>query len=160
MWISVKPVSSRCCERVLDELVRRVRVRPLLLLRDGECAELAFHAADVRLVQVEVLNEEDAVVAAALPAGEVGELTESEQVVRLEERQPVLEVEPLAGLDLLANRVERRYALAASPSYESLSTTRWVRASSSSRCTCPSRHARARSRVLERDARGSARAHR
>ncbi len=130
----MKPVSSRCCKRVLDELVSRVRVRPLLLLRDGECAEPALHAADVRLVEVEVLNEEDAVVAATLPAGEVGQLTESEQVVGLEERHTVLEVEPLAGGDLPANGVEGRYALQRRH-YESLSTTRWVRASSSSRCT-------------------------
>jgi hypothetical protein len=52
-------------ENVLDELVGRQRVRVRLLLRRRERAELALHAADVRLVHVEVLHEEDLVRAAA-----------------------------------------------------------------------------------------------
>ena len=52
-------------DRVRDELVGGERVGVLLLLRRREGAELALHAADVRLVQVEVLDEVDAVVAAA-----------------------------------------------------------------------------------------------
>ena len=93
--------------RVLDELLGGDRVGVLLLLRRGEGAELALHAADVRLVQVEVLDEVDLVRAAAQPARPVGELAEPEQVVGLEQREPVLEVEPLAGLDLLPDRLER-----------------------------------------------------
>ncbi len=93
---------------VLDELLGRDRVRVLLLLGGGERAELALHAADVRLVQVEVLDEEDLVRAAALSAGEIGQLAEAEEVVGLEERQAVLEIEPLACLDLLPDRVEGR----------------------------------------------------
>ncbi len=84
-------------DRVLDELVGADRVRVLLLLRLRERAELALHAADVRLVQVEVLDEEDLVAAAALPPREIGEVAEREQVVRLHERDAVVEVEPLAG---------------------------------------------------------------
>ena len=94
-------------DRVLDELVGGDRVRVLLLLRLRERAELALHAADVRLVQVEVLDEEDLVAAAAHAPREVGELAEREQVVGLHQREPVLEVEPLARLDLLADRRER-----------------------------------------------------
>ena len=108
MWISVNPVSSRWRERVLDELLGRERVGVLLLPRRGERAELALHAADVRLVQIQVLDEVDLVGAAAQPAREVGELAELEQVVRLEERDAVLEVEALAGLDLLPDRLQRR----------------------------------------------------
>ena len=93
-------------DRVLHELLARVRVGVLLLLRDREGAELALHAADVRLIQVQVLDEEDAVVAAALPPGEIGELAEPEQVVGLHQRDAVFEVESLAGPDFLADRFE------------------------------------------------------
>ena len=102
-----EPVQLALRDRVGDELVGRERVGVRLLLRRREGAELALHAADVRLVQVEVLDEVDAVVAAAHAAREVGELAEREQVVRLEQREPVLEVEPLARLDLVADQLER-----------------------------------------------------
>jgi hypothetical protein len=92
---------------VLDELVRAQGVRVLLLARLRERTELAFDAADVRLVQVQVLDEVDLVAAAPRAPREIGELPERQQVVRLHQRDPVLEVEPLAGLDLLANRRER-----------------------------------------------------
>jgi hypothetical protein len=92
---------------VLDELLRRVRVRVGLLLRHRERAELALHAADVRLVQVQVLDEVHLVAAAAPAAREVGELAECEEVVGLHQRQPVLEVEPLVRLDLLADPGQR-----------------------------------------------------
>ena len=94
-------------DRVLDELVGGQRERVLLLPRLGEGAELALHAADVRLVQVDVLDEVDLVAAAALPAREVGEVAEREQVVRLHESDAVVEVEPLAGEHLLPDRRER-----------------------------------------------------
>ena len=93
-------------DRVGDELLGGDRVRVLLLPRRGEGAELALHAADVRLVQVEVLDEEDLVAAAADPARVVGEVAEREQVVGLEQRDAVLEVEALACVDLLADRSE------------------------------------------------------
>ena len=94
-------------DRVLDELVGGQREGVLLLARLREGAELALHAADVRLVQVDVLDEEDLVAAAALPAREVGEIAEREQVVGLHERDAVVEVEPLAGEHLLPDRGER-----------------------------------------------------
>ena len=94
-------------EHVLDELVGGERVGVLLLARRRERAELALHAADVRLVHVEVLDEEDLVRSAANAAREVGERAELEQVVRLEERDAVVEVEALSGLDLLPDRLER-----------------------------------------------------
>src|SRR5207248_8815771 len=129
-----------------------------LLLRDRERAELALHAADVRLVQIEVLDEVDLVPAPAQPAGQVCELAEPEQVVGLEERHAVVEVEPLAGLDLLPDRVERGDAVGDGHQWtshkESLSTTRWVSVSSSSRCTSPFRCDRARpaySRAMSRE---------
>jgi hypothetical protein len=127
--------------RVLDELFRGVRVGVLLLLRDGEGAELALHAADVRLVQVEVLDEVGVVRAASQPPRAVGELAEAEQIVGLEQRQAVLEVQALAYLDLLGDRLEvdsdcnRHYALR--------STTMCVNASSSGRYRGPSRWRRA-----------------
>ena len=71
-------------QRVLDELAGRDRVGVRLLVRRGEGAELALHAADVRLVEVEVLDEVDLVGAAAAAARQVGELAEAEQVVGLE----------------------------------------------------------------------------
>ena len=93
---------------VLDELLRGQRVRGLLLLRLREGAELALHAADVRLVQVQVLDEVDLVVSAPPAAREVGQLAEREHVVRLHELKAVLEIEPLAGDDLLVDALERR----------------------------------------------------
>ena len=107
MWISVNFRQLVLLDRVLDELLGRDRVRVLLLVRLCERAELALHAADVRLVEVEVLDEEDLVAAAADAPREIGELAEREQVVRLHQRDAVLEVEPLSGLDLLADRGER-----------------------------------------------------
>ena len=92
--------------RIRHQLVRRLRVGLLLLLRRREGAELALHAADVRLVQVQVLDEVDAVVPAADTPGEVGEVADREQVVRLHQRESVLEVEPLARLHLGADLVE------------------------------------------------------
>ena len=94
-------------DRVLDELLGGQREGVLLLARLREGAELALHPADIRLVQVHVLDEIDLVAAAALQAREVGELAEREQVVRLHQRDPVVEVEPLAGEHLLPDRGER-----------------------------------------------------
>jgi hypothetical protein len=94
-------------EDVGDELVRRERVRVLLLPRRGEGAELALHAADVRLAHVEVLDEVHLVGSAADAPCEVGERAELEEVVRLEDGDPVVEVEPLSGLDLLPDRLQR-----------------------------------------------------
>ncbi len=94
-------------EDVRDELLRRERVRVLLLARRRERAELALHAADVRLVHVQVLDEVDLVRAAAHPAREIGERAELEEVVRLEDRDAVVEVEALSGLDLLPDRLQR-----------------------------------------------------
>jgi hypothetical protein len=94
-------------EDVGDELLRRERVRVLLLPRRRERAELALHAAHVRLAHVEVLDEVDLVRSAPDATREIGESAELEQVVRLEERDPVVEVEPLSGLDLLPDRLQR-----------------------------------------------------
>src|SRR6187455_3254775 len=91
-------------EDVGDELLRRERVRVLLLPRRRERAELALHAADVRLADVEVLDEVDLVGPPANTSREIGERAELEEVVRLEDRDPVVEVEALSGLDLLAER--------------------------------------------------------
>ena len=106
MWISVNPASRCCSTASRDELGGRRRVGVLLLLRRREGTELAFHPADVRLAEVEVLDERHLVRAAAKPAREIGQLADLEQVVRLEEREPVLEVEPLTRLELLADRIE------------------------------------------------------
>ena len=93
-------------ENVRDELVCRDRVGLSLLLGRRESAELALHPTDVRLVQIQVLDEVDLVGSSAVASRQVGELTESEQVVRLEEGEPVLEPESLARLDLLADRLQ------------------------------------------------------
>src|SRR4029079_2273153 len=85
-------------DSILDELVRADRVRVLLLLRHREGAELALHAADIRLIQVEVLDEVDLVAAAAYATCEIGELSEGEQIVCLHEREPVLAVAQLPPL--------------------------------------------------------------
>ena len=129
-------------DRILDELVGGERERVLLLARLGEGAELALHAADVRLVQVDVLDEEDLVAAAALAAREIGEIAEREQVVRLHEGDAVVEVEPLAGEHLLPDRRERVESVQnGHVAYLSRSTTACVRASSSSLCSSPSSRA-------------------
>src|SRR5262245_5037115 len=130
-------------ERVLDELLGGVRVRTLLLLRDREGAELALHAADVRLVQIQVLDEVDLVAPAALTARQVGQLAEREDVVRLHEQEAVLEVEPLACDDLLVDALERRGVVEDRHDYAVLSTTASAIASNSSRASRPSSRASA-----------------
>jgi hypothetical protein len=129
-------------KRVLDELLGRVRVCAFLLLRDREGAELALHAADVRLVQIEVLDEVDLVVAATLPTREIGQLAEREDVVRLHEQETVLEIEALAGDDLLADALDCR-GVVEDGHYAVLSTTASAIASNSSRASSPSRRASA-----------------
>jgi len=102
-----EPCDLALGENVGDELLGRERVRVLLLRRRRERAELALHAADVRLAHVEVLDEVDLVRSAPDATREIGERPELEQVVRLEDRDPVVEVEPLSGLDLLPDRLQR-----------------------------------------------------
>src|SRR3990170_213441 len=126
-------------EHVVDELLGGERVRVHLLLRRREGAELAFHAADVRLVDIEVLDEEHLVRSPAHAPREVGELAERKQVVGLEDREAVLEVQPLAGLDLLPDRLQR--LLGENGDQKLLSTTASARASSSSRRSAPLRQA-------------------
>ena len=89
--------------RVLDHLLRRVRIGVGLFVRDRKGAELALHAADVGLVQVQVLDEVDAVVAATHAPREIRELAERENVVALHQRHAVLEVEALSALHLVAD---------------------------------------------------------
>ena len=86
---------------------------------------------------IEVLDEEDLVRSAAHAAREVGERAELEQVVGLEDRDAVVEVEALSGLDLLPDRLER--LLRENGDQLLLSTTARVSASSSSRRGAPSR---------------------
>ena len=68
---------------------------------------------------------------------EVGELAEREEVVGLEDRDAVVEVEALAGLDLLPDRLQRLQL--ENGDQLLLSTTPCVSASSSSRRGAPSR---------------------
>ncbi len=84
------------------------RVRAVLLVRARERAELALHAADVRVVEVEVVDEVDLVAAPAQAPRLIGELAEAEQVVALEQRDAVVEVESLPRQHLLANGVDQR----------------------------------------------------
>ena len=128
-------------EDVFHELVRGVRVRVLLLPRRRERAELALHTADIRLVQVQVLDEVDLVRPAAQPAREVRELAQLEEVVGLEDRDTVVEVEAVAGLDLLPDELQGLQLRNGDQLL--LSTTAQVSASSSSRRGAPSRHERA-----------------
>ena len=93
-------------EDVVDELVGGDRVRLRLLARGGEGAELALHAAHVRLVHVQVLDEVDLVRPAAPASREVRKLAEREHVVGLENREPVLEVEAVTAFDLLPDAVQ------------------------------------------------------
>jgi hypothetical protein len=124
-------------EHVLDELLGRERVRVLLLPRCRECAELALHSTDVRLVHVQVLDEVHLVRASPPPAREVGQLPELEQIVRLEDCHAVVEVEPLPGFDLLPDRLQGLELQNGDQLL--LSTTAHVSASSSSRRGAPSR---------------------
>jgi hypothetical protein len=132
-----EPGDLALAEHVRDELLPREGVGVLLLPRRCECAELALHTADVRLVDVEVLDEEDLVGAAANSPREVGERAELEEVVRLEDRDAVGEVETLPGLDLLPDRLQR--VQLENGDQLLLSTTALVSASSSSRRGAPSR---------------------
>ena len=133
----VLPLRDDLC----DELVGRLRVCMRLLLRRSERTELALHAADIRLVQVQVLDEVDLVCPAAQPAGEVRELAQLEEVVGLEDRDTVVEVEAVAGLDLLPDELQGLQLRNGDQLL--LSTTAQVSASSSSRRGAPSRHERA-----------------
>ena len=129
-------------EHVLDELLCAERVCVRLLPGRREGAELALHAADVRLVHVEVLDEEDLVRPAAQSACGIGELPEAEHVVGLEERHAVLEVEALARLDLLPDRPQRILECVLQGEncdQKLLSTTASAMASSSARRAAPSR---------------------
>ena len=146
MWISVKPGQLALAQRVLDELVRRGRVRALLLLRDRERAELALHAADVRLVQVEVLDEEDLVGAAAdapracRPARRAARRSSDSISVRPSSKSSRSLASTFSRI-----AVERRCCARRSPRHQpSRSTTRWVRASREARSGSPSSAARAR----------------
>src|SRR5215204_6197166 len=121
-------------QRVLDEFLAGVCVGARLLLRNGERAELALHPADVRLVQIEVLDEVGLVGAAAQPPRAICQLTEAEQIVGLEQRESVLEVEALARLELLADGIE---GVDSDRHQRVLSTAANVRASSSSRQSAP-----------------------
>jgi hypothetical protein len=102
-----EPGHLALAENVRDELVRGERVRVLLLPGRRERAELALHAADIRLVDIEVLDEIDLVGPSSHATREVGERAELEEIVGLEDRHAVVEVEPLAGLDLLPDRLQR-----------------------------------------------------
>ena len=130
-------------DRVLDELVGADRVRVLLLLRLRKRAELALHAANVRLIEIEVLDEIDLVAAAADAAREIGDLAEGEEIVRLHQCEPILEVEPLARLHLFPDGGEDVEGVEDRHAYLSRLTTACVSDSSSSRCSSPLRHARA-----------------
>ena len=139
-----EPGQAVLLDRVGHELLGRDRVRVLLLARRRERAELAFDAADVGLVEIEVLDEVDLVRAAAHSPRGVGQLAEREQVVRLEDREAVLEVEALAGLHLVPERRERGCRVEEGHvGQRSRSTTASTSASSSSRRTAPFRLARA-----------------
>ena len=74
-----------------------------LLRRAGEGAELALHAADRRVVEIQVVDEVHVIGAATVATREVGQLAEFENVVRLEQRDAVVEVKAFARDDLLAN---------------------------------------------------------
>src|SRR5262249_26117027 len=102
-----------------------------------EGAELALHAADVRLVQVQVLDEVRLVSPAAHPPRDIGQLAELEEVVGLEDGDAVVEVEALTGLDLVPDAVQD--ALFDDCHHRSRSMTMCVSASSSG-----SSHRRAR----------------
>ena len=90
-------------QRLLDQVVDRPHLGVGLLRRARERAELALHPADRRVVQVQVVDEEDVVRAAAEAARGVGQLAEREQVVALEQRDAVVEVEALTRDDLVAD---------------------------------------------------------
>jgi hypothetical protein len=130
-------------DRVGHELLGGDRVGVFLLPRRRERAELALHAADVRLVEIEVLDEVDLVRAVPPPARRVRELAELEEVVRLHEDEPVLEVEALVLLDLLPDRIERTLSGGDGHPHPSLSTTICVSVSREARSGRPSRAARA-----------------
>ena len=93
---------------VRDEVWDVPHDRVRLLGGAGEGAELALHAADRRVVEVQVVDEEDLVGAAAVTASKVGQLAQLEDVVRLEERDAVVEVKALARHDLLADLLQCR----------------------------------------------------
>ena len=109
----------------------------LLLPCRREGAELALHATDVRLAHVQVLDEVDLVRSSANAPREVGQSSELEQVVGLENRDAVVEVEALSRLDLLPDGLQGLELQNGDQLL--LSTTARVSASSSSRRGAPSR---------------------
>ena len=102
MCSSVRPASAGL-PRPLDDLVAVHHVGPVFAQIGPERAEVARVDADVGRVdvRVDVVIREVAVVPLA---HQVGHRAQREQVVRRLERQAVLEAQPLAGLDFLANR--------------------------------------------------------
>src|SRR5919112_4782163 len=77
-------------------------IAPLVALADPERAETAAIDADVRRIEP-VFVREIRLVAVQLLANVVGEAPDLDDVVRLEELEPVLEGEPLFRIDLLAD---------------------------------------------------------
>ena len=89
----------------LDDLVAVHHVGPVFAQVGPERAEVAGVDADVGRVDVRihVVVREVAVVSLA---HQVGHRAQGEQVVRRLERQAILEAQPLAGLDLIADRIQ------------------------------------------------------
>ena len=92
---------------VADQVADVPRVGAGLLAGHGERAELALHPTHVRVVEVQVVDEVDLVGAAAQAARGVRQLAQRGQVVGLQQRDPVVEVETLTGEHLLTDRGER-----------------------------------------------------
>ena len=89
----------------LDDLVAVHHVGPVFAQVSAERTEVARVYADVGRVDVRV----DVVVrkVTVVPlAYQVGHRAQRKQVVRRLERQPVVEAQPLAGLDFIANRLQ------------------------------------------------------
>ena len=126
-----------------EERLRKLSLRPSEYVRRQV---RVTHAADVRAADVEVLDESDVVSAAAQPPRQIGELTELQDVVRLEQRDAVVEIEALTGLELRPDRPQHRCPLERCHDvlpHAFRSTTAAASASSSSRRGDPSRLARA-----------------
>ena len=78
LLVAVAPVHL---DGVLDEITDVPGVRTALLVRAREGAELALHAAHVRVVEVEVVDEVDLVVALLHAPRGVREIADGQQVV-------------------------------------------------------------------------------
>ena len=81
-----------------QRIIQVVRVRTRLARCPKESAELAVNVTDVRRIEV-TIDIEISRASVLLPTNRIGEFAERVKVIRIKERNAILEREPFAVLD-------------------------------------------------------------